>query len=150
VPTATGVTTPVPEPIVAIPVDPLLHEPPRTASVKVVDEPMHTCSVPPIVAGNGFTVTTSVTVQPVTGAVYVMVAVPAETPVTMPDVPIVAIPVLPLLQEPPEVVSLSVVVAPWHMVGVPVMAPGSGSMIIVTLPVILEVQPVAVLVVVTV
>ena len=54
------------------------------------------------------------------------------TPVTTPVVLTVAIPVLLLLQVPPVEVSESVVVAPTHTVGVPVMAAGAGSGFTVT------------------
>ena len=55
-----------------------------------------------------------------------MITVPAVTPVTMPELlPTVAIPVLLLLQEPPVVLSLKVVVAPTHTVVVPVIAAGA-------------------------
>ena len=56
-----------------------------------------------------------------------MVAVPVATPVTIPVVaPTVAVAVLLLLQPPPVVASLSVVVAPMHTTAVPVITPGNG------------------------
>ena len=54
-----------------------------------------------------------------------MVTVPAATPVTMPDVPIVATPVLLLAHVPPLVIEDRVVVDPAHTVVVPVIAAGS-------------------------
>ena len=54
-----------------------------------------------------------------------MVAVPAATPVTIPDVPIVATPVLLLAHVPPLVVEDRVVVDPAHTEVVPVIAAGS-------------------------
>ena len=55
-----------------------------------------------------------------------MVAVPAETPVTVPDdVPTVATPVDPEVHVPPDVTSLSVVEAPIHTVAVPVIEAGN-------------------------
>jgi hypothetical protein len=52
-----------------------------------------------------------------------MVAEPGETPVTVPvDEPMVATALLLLLQVPPEVASVNVVVAPWQRT-VPVEAP---------------------------
>jgi len=48
--------------------------------------------------------------------------VPALTPVTDPDVPIVATPVLLLLQVPPEVASVRVVLARLHTLKVPPIA----------------------------
>jgi len=54
-----------------------------------------------------------------------MVAVPAETPETIPlDEPTVETGVLLLLQVPPEVRSPSVVVMPWQTANVPVIADG--------------------------
>src|SRR3954469_20057521 len=60
--------------------------------------------------------------QPV--IVYVMVAEPAETPVTTPEEDTVAIPVELLLQAPPGVASDKVVVDPVIMVVVPVIPDG--------------------------
>jgi len=54
--------------------------------------------------------------------VYVITAVPAATPVTIPeDAPIVATEVDPLIQEPPEVVLVHVCEEPTHIGVVPVM-----------------------------
>ena len=50
--------------------------------------------------GRVFTVMTFVTKHPV-GRVYVIFAVPADAPVTMPPVPMVATPLLLLLHDPP-------------------------------------------------
>jgi len=55
-----------------------------------------------------------------------MVAVPTDTPVTMPVEPTVAMAVEPLVHVPPPVTSLRVVVAPAHNVPVPVMGEGAG------------------------
>ena len=56
-----------------------------------------------------------------------MLAVPVATPVTTPVVATtVATPVEPLVQVPPGVALASAVVAPWHMLSVPVIAAGSG------------------------
>ena len=53
---------------------------------------------------------------------YVILAVPAETPVTMPELlPIVATEVLLLLHVPPVVALLSVMVNPKHVGTLPVM-----------------------------
>jgi hypothetical protein len=43
----------------------LVHVPPPTVLVKVVDEPTHTLVAPPIAAGAGLTVTGVLAVQPV-------------------------------------------------------------------------------------
>ncbi len=55
-------TTPVPEPIVATVVVPLVHEPPP-ASLNVVLFPAHMGVVPVIAAGSGLTFTDAVTIQ---------------------------------------------------------------------------------------
>ena len=54
-----------------------------------------------------------------------MAAVPAATPVTTPEAFIVAVVAPPLLQVPPVVASLNVVVPGAHTVIVPVMADGT-------------------------
>ena len=66
VPADTPVTTPVPEPTVALLVLLLLQVPPVVASVNAVVKPAHTLVVPVIEAGNGFTVTVIVGVLPET------------------------------------------------------------------------------------
>ena len=53
-----------------------------------------------------------------------MIAVPAEIPVTLPDASIVPVAVLPLLQVPPGVASLSGIVWPLHTISGPVMDKG--------------------------
>ena len=79
VPVETPVTTPE-EPTVAILVAELLQTPPPTAFVNVVVAPAHMLAVPRIGAGEGFTVTTVVTLHKEAVMVYVIVGVPAETP----------------------------------------------------------------------
>ena len=51
--------------------------------------------------------------------------VPAATPVTTPEVPTVATDVIPLVQVPPAVMSVSVVVLPTQTEAVPVTAAGT-------------------------
>ena len=63
VPAETPVTTPVAEPIVAMPVPVDVHVPPP-ASDKVVVAPIHKVAVPEIDAGNGLTVTILKALQP--------------------------------------------------------------------------------------
>jgi len=125
VPAATPVTVP-PVEIVAIPVLLLLHVPPAVASVRVELAPTHACRVPPIAAGIGSTVNVAKALQP-SEEVYVIVTVPAETPVTVPPVLTVAVAELLLLQLPPVVASLSVVLLPSQTAIVPVIAFGNGS-----------------------
>ena len=111
---------------VAMLVEPLDHVPPGDASVKVVVAPTHMLAVPEILAGVGFTITEPTTKHPVDN-VYVSGAVPVATPVTTPeDVPIVAIPIAPLLQVPPEGVTLMEMASPEHTYGGPEIADGDG------------------------
>lgn len=65
VPADTPVTIPVVPPINATPVALLLQVPGALASVSGVVSPAHTSNVPLIRAGNGFTVTIAVIIQPV-------------------------------------------------------------------------------------
>ena len=66
-----------------------------------------------------------------------MPAVPAETGVIIPEEePMVAIAVLSLDHVPPDAVSLSVVVAPVHKAGVPVIDNGGGLTYTVSLAVV--------------
>src|ERR1043166_4771101 len=112
VPADTPVTTPVVEPIVATPVLLLLQVPPPVPSLNVVVAPWQILVTPVIGRGDGYTVTVMAAAQPVL-RVYEMVEVPAATPVTIPvDEPIVATVVLLLVQIPPPVASLNVVVDP--------------------------------------
>jgi hypothetical protein len=92
---------------------------------------------PVMAAGTAITVIVAVAVTPYT--TYVMVAVPAATPVTIPvDEPTVATPVLLLLQTPPGERLLSVVVLPAHTVDAPVTGAGEPD----TVTVAVAVQPV--------
>ncbi len=62
-----------------------------------------------------------------------MVVLPVATPVTIPETdPMVAIAVFALLQLPPVVASLSVIVRPTQAVDGPVMAAGSATTVAVT------------------
>ena len=58
-----------------------------------------------------------------------MVAVPFTTPDTTPELVIVATPVLLLLQLPPLVALVSVMVVPRHTVDAPDIAAGDGLMV---------------------
>ena len=100
------------------------HVPPAVAEASVVVSPSQTASVPAIAAGKACIVTAVVAIQPV-GRVYVIVAVPASTPVTTPDASTAAF-VLPELQVPPGVALARAVVSPSQTVIVPVIAAGSG------------------------
>jgi hypothetical protein len=126
VPPDTPVTEPEPEPIVATPGVPLIQVPPPP-SVNVTEDPTHTLPGPEIDDGNIFTVSIAVLIQPV-GRVYVIVVLPAIPVVTVPDDdPIVATLVLLLVQVPPVIASVNVVVAPpAHKLSVPPITAGSG------------------------
>ncbi|WP_345078726.1 hypothetical protein [Nemorincola caseinilytica] len=124
VPTETAVTMPVLDPTVAIDVALLVHVPPVVAEDNVVVAPIHTDRVPVIVAGAAITVTIAVLMQP--NLLYVILAVPAPTPVATPvDALIVATPVLLLLHVPPEGVQERELVLPSQKDIVPVIGPGT-------------------------
>src|SRR3569833_1461543 len=98
-PPLTPVTTP---PLtVAIRLLELLQLPPVVVSLSVVVEPTHNTGVPVITAGDVFTVTVAVLVQPVPSE-YVTVATPEFWPVTTPAASTVNIDVLLLVHVPPS------------------------------------------------
>jgi hypothetical protein len=144
VPAATPPIVPVPAPMVAAAVVLLTHVPPPDASLSVAVAPAQTERAPLMAAGNGLTVTAWVAyVVPQPFAMpYEINAVPALTPVTVPLVPTVAIPVAPLLHTPPGVASLSDVVAPAHTTGVPVIPAGAAGVVLtVTVAVDVDTHP---------
>lgn len=97
----------------------LLHAPPTTLSVKVAVLPTHTVALAgDNAAGVVSTVTDFVAEQP-KPVVYNIFTVPAATPVTIPDVPTVAVPGAALLHTPPDVRSPRLAVPPTHMVTAP-------------------------------
>jgi hypothetical protein len=65
VPARIPVTTPLITPTVPTVGTLLAHAPPGVALASVVVEPSHTCNVPVILAGSGFTVTWRTLIQPV-------------------------------------------------------------------------------------
>ena len=86
--------------------------------------PAQVTPAPVMDAGKVFTVTSDVLVQPAAD-VYVTIAVPSDTPVTMPVLlPTEATPSADELQVPPDGVLLNVVVAPIHTLRVPVISEG--------------------------
>lgn len=110
-------------PTVAIATVLLLQVPPVVVLLRTVVEAAHMVEVPVRAAGEAFTVIDVVVEQP-DGAVYVIVVLPAVTPLTIPpDVLTVATEPSSLLQVPPVVPLDSVVVAPSHTTAVPVFAP---------------------------
>jgi hypothetical protein len=106
----------------------LLHVPPATASVRVIVEPMHTLEGPVILpAFDGLTVTVRVALQPPVNA-YIIVDVPVATPETIPEpLPTVATDVLLLVQLPPAMASLNVIVDPAQTVAGPAVVMGAGA-----------------------
>ena len=122
-PITLAVTTPVDELIAALLLL-ALHTPPVAASLSAVVKPRHALRMP-VIGANGFTVTTTLVVQPAAD-VPIIVAVPAVTPVTIPVIELtVATAVLPLVKVTPGVASLSDVVKPTHTLGVPSILVGS-------------------------
>jgi hypothetical protein len=96
------------------------------ALLRVLVKPTHVLAVPVMLTGAGITVTTLVAIQPVDRR-YVMVLVPAATPLTVPvPDPTVAIPVVLLLQVPPPVALARVELAAWQTNVVPVIEAGNG------------------------
>ena len=113
VPGSTPDTWPESEVTVAIEKLVVAQSPPPTIFVRYVVAPWHTESRPTIGA-RGFTVISSVALQP-TPFVYVITVVPIDTPVTTPLVsPMVAFAVLPLTQVPPVGMPNRLIVSPWH------------------------------------
>lgn len=144
VPTATPVTIPLKLPTVAI-ADPELDHVPPVAHVNVIELPAHTVPGPNIGAVTGLTVT-GFTAEHPAPIEYVIFTVPAVTPVTIPvPDPTVAIPVALLLQVPPGVRSLSVIVAPIQTWLSPVIGFGEE----LTFTVTVEKQPVTSVYVIT-
>ncbi len=117
---------PVVEPTVAIAVLLLLHKPPDTELDSIVVVPAHKAVVPSIGPGAVLTVTVVVVSQPVAN-LYVIIAVPVATPVTIPeDDPTVAMPVALLLHVPPGTELPNGLVNPTHTLILPVITPGDG------------------------
>ena len=120
----TPVAMPV-EPIVAAAVLLLVQVPPETPSVSMVVAATHTVDAPLMAVGDKLIVTGLVATQ-LPPVEKVIIALPDDTPVTMPEEPTDAISVLLLLHVPPEEVSLNVAVEPEQMPETPLMAPGAG------------------------
>jgi hypothetical protein len=138
VPTASPVTIPDVVPIVATVTLLLTHVPPVSVLPKVVVNPRHTAGVPEIADGSGLTVNTLMVLQPV-GNVYVIFAVPAATPSTIPvPGPIAATDGLLLPHPPLGEASVSVVLNPSHTCIVPLIDAGKGF----TVTIFEEIHPV--------
>ena len=107
----------------------LAQVPPELASVNETEEPVQ-MDREPTIGDNGLTVTTTFLAQP-PAMVYVMDAVPAETPDTIPEAaPTVANATSAVAQVPPIVASPKVDVVPTHAVCAPVM--GSSGLTVTT------------------
>ena len=96
--------------------------------------PLQLAAVKSLMKALGLTVTVAVLKQPVP-KVYDITDSPADWPVTTPDPgTTVATAGVSLLQVPPAVASLKVVVEPWHTVKVPVITAGKGLTITARIP----------------
>src|SRR3954467_8015824 len=116
VPSAMPFTVPVGV-TVAMGVALLLQLPPGVASDRAVVSPWHTCRLPVMAAGDGYTVTIMAAVQPVPNE-YVIVVTPGVSPVSMPDVlPIVPAAILLLVHVPPVAPLVKAVVLPAQTCG---------------------------------
>lgn len=117
----------------------LIHVPPVALLLNGVHWPSQALSVPPMLPGNAYTVTTAVVRQVVVDDVKVMVAVPAPMPVTVPPEEMMATEVGDALQvPPPAVLFVNVVVLPTQVVRVPPIADGRS----LTVTTVLRTQPV--------
>jgi len=126
VPAETPARLPEETPIMAAVVLELVHVPPVIKSFSRFEVPAHSVVVPVMGAGVTFTVTSADVRQPV-ASVYVIMAVPGDAPVSVPEpAPIVATTVLLLLQVPVPVRSVRLVDDPWHTCEAPPIVAGSG------------------------
>ena len=124
-PPATAVTVPERLPTVATPALLLVQTPPVGVLVNVSAVPAQRLVLPEIADGAAFTVITVVLWQPDVVTLYVIVAVPALTPVIIPEVLLMVATVISLLLHvPPDVVLLSKADDPSHTVVVPLMLAG--------------------------
>jgi hypothetical protein len=111
-----------------------LHAPPATPSDNVIDELTQTLEAPDIVPafGKGLTVIVflAIAVPQLPETVYMIVSMPAVTPVAIPP-EIVACALL-ALQAPPVATSVNVIDEPTHTPEGPVMLPAFGNALTVT------------------
>src|SRR5664279_3662476 len=142
VPAATPVT--IPPLTVAIAALLVLHTPPDVASDRVIAEPLQTLVAPDIAGTTGvaFTVIDFVelTEPQVVVTVYLIVAVPAATPVTTPPLT-VAIAALLVLHTPPGVASESVIDEPLQTAAAPVIANTVGAALTVIIVLTAVIHP---------
>ena len=128
-PGITPLTTPVKLPIVATEDDEILQVPPDVESVNTVIPEAHNEGVPEINAGIPLTVNDAVEKpQP---DVYVIVAIPEETPMAIPEeLPIAAIAVELVVHTPPVDASVNVALPPVQIEVEPDIAPGAAPPIV--------------------
>lgn len=107
----------------------LLHVPPAMPSVNVIEEATHTLDRPVITPafGEGFIVMVfvAVAVLQVLVTEYLIVSVPAVTPVTTPNTTVAEM--LLLLHVPPAAPSVKRTDEPTHTLDAPVMTPAFGN-----------------------
>jgi hypothetical protein len=143
VPAATPVTTPDVF-TVAVAASALLHTPDGVVQASAVVVPLHKLKVPvtgaTAVGALTVIIRVAIPVPHVLVTEYVMVTVPAEMPVTTPEVLTVARAVLLLLHTPPGVPLLKAVVSPVQTELLPVIAAGVGIEFTVTTAVTLPVD----------
>jgi len=131
--------TPTPAPTFSIVAKVLEYIPVVSASMTRKVSPQAHISLNLEGRGTPFTVNTMEAAQPL-GIVYLIIVVPPTRPDTMPDVdPIVATDAVAEVHTPPVVRLPSVLPAPMHAYGVPVMFAGVGST--VTLAIALHPEP---------
>ena len=143
-PSVTPLTSPEPS-TVATDVVLLAHVPPVKASVRLVITPVQVIGVPPIGLGTGFIVTVTVAnAAHGLGTLNVIVAVPAEAPVTIPKLGSIVATLLLLLLHVPcmrPVGLLRVKLPPLHTAMLPVIAPtGLHKTVIDALPLAVAVE----------
>jgi hypothetical protein len=125
VPELTPVAIPEAVPIVALATELLDHVPPVDVFVRVVVAPGQTVSIPPIAGGGANTVTVVVTLQPAV-VWYMMSAVPAVMPVTLPLLALTDTVGSELLHTPPDGVVVRLINDPGHTGATPVIGAGVG------------------------
>ena len=129
-PEALPVVTPSAEPMVATVVLLLLHVPPDGELLSAVVDPWQTVVVPVIEPEEELTVTTKAAAVP-QPLLYEIVVVPVPKPVTIPAAVIVATPVFELVQVPPLLLLLNVIVELRQATVEPEMAAGAAFTVMV-------------------
>ena len=131
----------------------VVQTPPAVVLVKIVLEPIHAFVVPAIAAnvGKAFTLTVvcAFATHPFVVTVYVIVALPADSPVTTPFASTDAIVLSDDVQTPPVVALVNAVVDPSQTSVVPVIAATTGIAFTVTVVTALVAEQPFALVIVT-